>query len=336
MRCVRSVRSRSARWAARRSAASSPSIWARRIAEAPCCGAARRFSMIQAARCASSAAAVSACDASRSARSACSRRGVGGGDGGLGGLAGGARGVLGLHGGLAGGDELLAAVALGEDALLAALRRLAHLAVAAVPDAPGAVDGDAGEAGRQLLELLDDPRVPQQPPRDREHVLVAADELRHVARAGRGRVVRRGRPGRDRVEDQHAPAVGAGGVEQRAALAHAVGERGAQLAAERGGDRALVAGRDLERVGERARAGQAAAAGGGGAGAQELVAGGELGADARGLAARGLQRACRARGARCGRSRRRRWRRRAGRGRRRPCPCPPRRRRRRPRGPPPA
>ena len=73
MRCVRSVRSRSARWAARRSAASSPSIWARRIADAPCCGAARRCSMIQAARCASSAAAVSACDASRSARSACSR-----------------------------------------------------------------------------------------------------------------------------------------------------------------------------------------------------------------------------------------------------------------------
>ena len=215
MRCARSPRSRAARSATRRSAASSPSICARRIADAPSCGAARRCSISQAARRSSSSAAVSACDASRSARSACSRAASAATTSASARLAGAARRVLGLHGGLARGDQLLAPVALGEHALLAALWRLAHLAMASVPDAPRAVDGDAVEAGWQMLDLLDDPGVPQQPLRDREHALVAGDE----ARRGGARRARAGsRPRRtrcERVDDQHAAAVGAGGVEQR-------------------------------------------------------------------------------------------------------------------------
>ena len=103
---------------------------------------------------------------------------LGGRDGLLGGRAAVARGLLGRDGGVAGGDQLLAAVALGEHALLAAVGRLAQLAVAPVPDAAVARHRDAAEAGRQLLELLDEPGVPQQPHRDGEDVLVAADELR--------------------------------------------------------------------------------------------------------------------------------------------------------------
>ena len=111
-------------------------------------------------------------------------RGVGGAHGLLGELARPpSRASSARDGRVARGDELLAAVALGEHALLAALGRLAQLAVAAVPDAAVAGRGDAVEARRQVADVLDDPGVPQQAPRDGEVVRLALDEVADVPRA---------------------------------------------------------------------------------------------------------------------------------------------------------
>ena len=80
--------------------------------------------------------------------------------------------------------------------------------------------------------------------------------------------------------DERGAAVAAGGVEQPRGLVAVGGHRGTQARAERRGQRELEAGLRPERVGQRGRA-----AGRAGLGAQELVDLGELGADARGLAA---------------------------------------------------
>ena len=83
-----------------------------------------------------------------------------------GGLDGGQRALLGLHGALGLAHERIAPVALGQHALRAAARRLAQLAGEAEPRAAAARDGHAQEAGRQLIEVLDHPRVGQQPARE--------------------------------------------------------------------------------------------------------------------------------------------------------------------------
>ena len=134
-------------------------------------------------------------------------RGVGRPHGLLGALARGLRGLLGRDRDAAGGDELLAAVALGEHALLAALGRLAQLAVAPVPDAAVARRRGAVEARRQVADLLDDPGVPQQASRDGELVLVAVDEVAQVARARApaGRVARAGPGARSPVMSTRPP-----------------------------------------------------------------------------------------------------------------------------------
>ena len=62
-------------------------------------------------------------------------------------------------------DELVAAVALRQDALLAAFRCLPQLGRPAVPHAALPRDRDAGEAGRERRDVVDDPRAGEQPPR---------------------------------------------------------------------------------------------------------------------------------------------------------------------------
>jgi hypothetical protein len=84
-------------------------------------------------------------------------------------------------------------------------------------------------------------------------------------------------------DDERAPPVLARPGDERRRRVQVVGQRGGQAPVERGGDRELEAGLDLE--GGREGPG---AAGRPGRRAQVLVARGELGADARGLAARGL------------------------------------------------
>ena len=85
------------------------------------------------------------------------------------------------------------------------------------------------------------------------------------------------------ADDQRAAAVGAGAIEQRRPRGEVVDHGGPQAAVERGGDGQLVAGVDVELVGERR-----GAMGRAGVMAQELVDGGELAADSRGLPARRL------------------------------------------------
>ena len=299
MRAARSARSRAARSATRRSAASSPcelraADGAPRPARAPC-GA---RSMSQAARRSSSTAcgarAVGVAQRRGRPRRACAsaaphgrarrpRRAA-------------SAPLLGLRPRASDSrDERVAAVALGQHALRAALRRLAQLAGEAEPRAAGARDGDAGEAGRQLIEVLDDPRVGQQPARERHRGRRPARRCRPGgARPGAGGVVRARRARRAGVGDQRAAAVGAGAVEQRAAGGEVVDDRRAEAPAERR-RRARArspASTSSSSASERAPPGRRRVR------AQELVGRRELGADARGLAARRLGRASRPRGAR--------------------------------------
>src|SRR5262249_51694376 len=78
-------------------------------------------------------------------------------------------------------------------------------------------------------------------------------------------------------------AVGAGAVQEGGALGAVGHDRGAEAAAERGGEGELEAGLDRELVGQRAGAVERRVR------AQGLVGGGELGAGPRGVAARGLR-----------------------------------------------
>src|SRR5205823_12074900 len=105
------------------------------------------------------------------------------------------------------------------------------------------------------------------------------DGRRHVGRAGRccsGCTFKHDR----------AATIRACALEDPLARGEVVDERRAEAAVERGGERELVALVDLELAGQRA-----GAARGAGVRAQELVGRGELGADAGGLAAGGLDRA---------------------------------------------
>ena len=72
------------------------------------------------------------------------------------------RGLLGLRGGLDGADQLVAAVALGQHAVLAAGGDLAQLARARRPHAAVAGDGDAVEAGIDRVDVVDDPDAGEQ------------------------------------------------------------------------------------------------------------------------------------------------------------------------------
>ena len=74
------------------------------------------------------------------------------------------------------GNEGIAAIALCQDALLAAGRGLAKLAGGGEPGAAFRGDRDATESVRDLGEIVHDPRVFQQSARDRERGLRPVDE----------------------------------------------------------------------------------------------------------------------------------------------------------------
>ena len=152
---------------------------------------------------------------------------------------------------------------------------------------PAARDGHAQEGGRELIEILDDPGVGQQPAGE-VHARAAA-RVTMSPQVARSRRRRRG-GARDAwragVGHQRATAVGAGLLEQGAGGGQVADDGGAEPAAEPGGQRQLVAGLDLERVGQRARIARSRRVS-----AQELVGRRELGPDARRLAARRLGRA---------------------------------------------
>ena len=118
---------------------------------------------------------------------------------------------------LARGDQRVAAVALGEHALRAALGRLAQLAVAAEPDAAVARHGDAGEAGG----TADSPRRPRRSASRRRATATACARPRRVgqvARAGRRRVRRGARgAGRESPATSTRPPSAPARVEQRVA-----------------------------------------------------------------------------------------------------------------------
>ena len=124
---------------------------------------------------------------------------------------------LGLCRGLARPDQSVAAVALGQDALLAHRRRLAELAGTRRPDPSGERHGNPAEPVVQPLEALHHPHVAQQRPRERRGigrpVDVSGERLGAVLGRRLGACLRlRGSVGR---RDQRAPAIRAGAVEQR-------------------------------------------------------------------------------------------------------------------------
>ena len=183
---------------------------------------------------------------------------------------------------LGGADQHLAAIAVLERALAPAARGLAQLAERAAPDAAGPRHRGATEPVRQRFEVLDDPGVDQDPRGHGERRGVAAQQLDQRARPGD-----RGLPGRRRlacgVGDQRPRALVAGALDDGVGLRAIADHRGGEPAAERRGERQLVA------VGHGERALQRAGGGGGRRmAAQELVDGRELRTDRRRLAPRAL------------------------------------------------
>jgi hypothetical protein len=190
----------------------------------------------------------------------------------LGGLHLGERRAFGLRGGLNLAEQLLAAVALGEHPVLAARRDLAKLTRRRRPDAAVPRDGDRAEVP-EAFDLLDDPDVGE----DRRGEPLGGGVARGLdvggerLRAGG----RRSFAGSGLRHDQRRAAVLARAIEQRGARGEISGHRRAQLRAERGGERELIARGGRERVGERGRSARSARVR-----AQELVDLRELGADA--------------------------------------------------------
>ena len=104
------------------------------------------------------------------------------GHGARGRLGGGSGLGLAACGALGGGDQLVAAVALLEHALLAARRRLAQLAGRAEQHAAGAGHRHAGEALGQRVERLDHPRAGQEALGERGHGCLGTQERVAAAR----------------------------------------------------------------------------------------------------------------------------------------------------------
>ena len=156
--------------------------------------------------------------------------------------------LLGLGGGLAGGDQQIAPVALRQHALLSDRGRLAKLAGRPRPDATRASDRDAGELLGNLLERLDDPGVAKQRPRHPHRRVGAPEPVSQPLRAGRRRA-----GGRRQVDvggrgDQRTAALAAGAIEQRRSVAAVADDRGPQSSVQSGRERQLVARVDLELV----------------------------------------------------------------------------------------
>ncbi len=197
-----------------------------------------------------------------------------------GGLDRGERTALGARGDLRLGNQLIAPVALGEDTLAAALRRLAQLPRRADPRAAGGRDGDTCEGVRDRGQVIDGPDAREQAPRQRGAGCGTVDEVGERPGARRRRLGQRC-DGWGVARDQGTATVRPEALEQRAPGRTVGDDRRAQASAERSGDGQLVAGLDLEVVRERTLAAR-----GGRVRAQELIGGGELRADTRGFAAR--------------------------------------------------
>src|SRR5215207_4465222 len=220
----------------------------------------------------------------------------------------GQRGLLGPRRLLDPGDQGIAAVALGEDPVLAARGHLPQLARSRRPHAPVAGHGDPAEARVEPAEVVDDPDGGEQragKPRRRsltgcrdpvDEPLGAARGRRAVGggrrrvverpqRCARGRRARGGGRRRRRVvgRDQRSSAVATRAVEQPRRLVDVGGHRRPQARAERGRQRELVTRLRRQRVGQRRGAARRSRLR-----AQELVDLREFGADARGLAAGGV------------------------------------------------
>ena len=256
IRAARSARSRSTCSASRCSARRSAATSARRTAAGPSSGALRRR-LHQPLGCGGRPRR----PPPRRARAARARAGgvVALGVGARDGLAGCAQGLadvaLARRGRLGGGDELVAAVALLEHALLAAGGGLAQLAGRADQHAARLRRRDTAEAARQVVERLDQPGSAQQALGDRPAPCRSGGPGR--AADGRPRpAVRRHRSGRRarslrsarRAPSPVAPSSSA------LALAQVVDHAGAQERPERGRHGQLEARLDAQVLGQRAGA----------------------------------------------------------------------------------
>ena len=147
---------------------------------------------------------------------------------------------------------------------------------------------------RDVLQALDHPSIREQPLGQLQHGRRSAEQLQQPARAGHRLPVGLSERARTRcggarreVRQQRAAAVGARAVEQRLGPGDVLHERRVQAAAERRCERKLVAVLHAQLLTERLGRVRVLAADAH-VPAQELVGGGELGANARGVAARVL------------------------------------------------
>ena len=180
--------------------------------------------------------------------------------------------VLGLHRGLARPDQRVAAVALGEHALLADRRRLAELARAATTTpGPTRVTATPSKPIGQPLEALDHPHVARAGARASagrigRSVDVLGERLGSVVRRGARSPASRAPRRRTDAISARPPSAPARSSSAPAAV-RSRDHRRAQPPVERGRDRELVARVDLELVGQHGGAARR-----GGLAAQELVA----------------------------------------------------------------
>ena len=195
----------------------------------------------------------------------------------------GAGALLVLCGGLARGDQLLTAVALGEDALLAHRRRLADLAGACRPHPALAGDGHPAEGSGHGIDRVDKPHVGQELAHKasrlhRRHGHTRSGAQRPPAgRSTHGSDPAPVRSGSDRSRAR-AP-VGAGAVKEFRRDGEVGRDRGTESPVEGRGDGQFVSGRDRQRLRQRSRAPERGALA-----PQERVDSGELSSDSRSLA----------------------------------------------------
>ena len=155
----------------------------------------------------------------------------------------------------------------------------------AVQKAPAAGDGEPGEVPWHRVERVDHPDAVEKPLGERRDAGLGAHVREEGPAAGRrGPGVRRGRT--PLSADQGGAALLAGAVQEALAGGQVVHERGRQARAQRRRECELVAGLDVDRLRQRARAVRSGAGG-----AEELVRGGEVGAGLRGAGPCRLHRA---------------------------------------------
>ena len=163
-------------------------------------------------------------------------------------------------------DQPLAAVALGEHAILADRRRLAQLPRGRRPHAPGLGHRDAVEADRRAPRDRRPPTCARSSARaSAERRLAAADVVDQPLGAGAARRPATA-PVSPRARHQRTAALAAGSVEQLRAGVAVLDDRGPEPPVERRRERELVARVDVELVGQRRGRPEASRPGGAGTG----------------------------------------------------------------------